>query len=553
MGAGARPAARPIAEAPAGVPPLPVGRWGAAGLCLLAEYIAVSVLFDSGDLTARIGWLKGIGDVGGVALVVLTAAVVLGGRFPADEVARLRARVAELPSLWRWGPAHLAAVVAFFTVTHAVFAGGLASAAHPTALIIAWALLVVAVPATAIGAAVPARALASIARLCAYPGLVGLLAGALAWGLGRASEILWPFLSRATLEAAGAVLAPFTRGELSKEAAHNYLGVGDFVVEIAAGCSGVQGMGLIAALSSVYVVKFRRTLRLPQALLVVPLGVAGAFLANILRIAALVWIGGRVSPDIALGGFHSKTGWLLNCALTLALLALVRRSRVFSRVGAAEAERDNPTVPFLVPLMVNLGLILLTGAGVASFDRLGPLRIAVATVVLLMLMPRRRLRAVVEWRPALAPVLIGAAVFPLWLLLAGPTDADRAAVGVGLAAMSWTARLGWLAGRAFGLMVLAPVTEELAFRGFLLRRLYRVEFDLADYAAAARRPWPLLASAVAFGALHRSLLAGSLAGLAYGVAMIPRGRLADAVVAHAVTNALLVAYVVATSSWQLLA
>jgi exosortase E/protease (VPEID-CTERM system) len=562
MGAGARRAASPLAETPAGVPSLPVGRWAAAGACLLAEYIAVSVRFDSGDLTARIAWLHGIGDLGGVALVVLTAAVVLGGKPAADQVARLRVRVAALPSLWRWAPAHLASVVAFLVVTNAVFGGGLPTAAHPTALIAAWVLLVGAVTFTAVGAAIPARAAASLARLCAYPGLVGLLAGALAWSLGRASEILWPFLSHVTLEAAAAVLAPFAGSDLYKDVARQYLGVGNFVVVVAAGCSGVQGMGLIAALATVYVVRFRRTLRMPLALIVVPIGVAAAFAANVLRIAALVWIGGRVSPDIALGGFHSKTGWLLNCALTLALLALVRRSRALGRAAGAgaavvvveaEPERENPTVPYVMPLMVNLGLVMLTGAGVASFDRLGPLRILAVAVSLAWLLPRRRLRAVIEWRPALAPVLIGAAVLPVWLLLAGPTDADRASVGAGLAALSWQGRLGWLAARAFGLMVLAPVTEELAFRGFLLRRLYQVDFHLADYADAARRPWPLLGSAIAFGALHRSLVAGAIAGLAYGLAMIPRGRLADAVVAHTVTNVLLVGYVVATSSWQLLA
>ena len=44
-----------------------------------------------------------------------------------------------------------------------------------------------------------------------------------------------------------------------------------------------------------------------------------------------------------------------------------------------------------------------------------------------------------------------------------------------------------------------------------------------------------------FGALHGSFLAGTLAGVAYGLVLLRRGRLIDAVVAHAVTNGLLLA------------
>ena len=107
-------------------------------------------------------------------------------------------------------------------------------------------------------------------------------------------------------------------------------------------------------------------------------------------------------------------------------------------------------------------------------------------------------------------------------------------------------------GADFGAAVVAPIVEELAFRGFLLRRLCHADFDRVPYSTAARRVWPLLASSVVFGALHQSFIAGSLAGVAYGLALVPRGRLADAVVAHAVTNAMLAIYVMVTSRWYLL-
>ena len=45
--------------------------------------------------------------------------------------------------------------------------------------------------------------------------------------------------------------------------------------------------------------------------------------------------------------------------------------------------------------------------------------------------------------------------------------------------------------------------------------------------------------------------AGAVAGALYGVALRRRGEVADAVAAHATTNALLLAFVAATGRWDL--
>jgi CAAX prenyl protease-like protein len=50
--------------------------------------------------------------------------------------------------------------------------------------------------------------------------------------------------------------------------------------------------------------------------------------------------------------------------------------------------------------------------------------------------------------------------------------------------------------------------------------------------------------------LHSAWVAGILAGVAYAAVRLYRGRLADAVLAHAVTNLLLSAYVLNTGSWS---
>jgi membrane protease YdiL (CAAX protease family) len=53
-----------------------------------------------------------------------------------------------------------------------------------------------------------------------------------------------------------------------------------------------------------------------------------------------------------------------------------------------------------------------------------------------------------------------------------------------------------------------------------------------------------------FGAMHGRFLAGTLAGVALGLTLARRGRLADAVVAHGTANALIAAYALSTQQWS---
>jgi CAAX prenyl protease-like protein len=115
--------------------------------------------------------------------------------------------------------------------------------------------------------------------------------------------------------------------------------------------------------------------------------------------------------------------------------------------------------------------------------------------------------------------------------------------------MSPPAAILWLALRTVGAVVTVPIAEELAFRGYLMRRL--VSRDFQSVAPVSLSWLSLLVSSVLFGALHESIIAGTLVGLLYGLTYRRRGSLADAVVAHGVTNALLAAYVLVTGSWGL--
>jgi CAAX prenyl protease-like protein len=119
--------------------------------------------------------------------------------------------------------------------------------------------------------------------------------------------------------------------------------------------------------------------------------------------------------------------------------------------------------------------------------------------------------------------------------------------GVGQLPSGWLAV--WLAFRVLGTVVTVPLAEELAFRGYALRRLIAADFERVSFQRFTALSF--FGSSLLFGALHSRLLAGSLAGAAYALVLYRRGEMTDAVVAHATTNALLATWVLATGAWSL--
>jgi CAAX prenyl protease-like protein len=144
----------------------------------------------------------------------------------------------------------------------------------------------------------------------------------------------------------------------------------------------------------------------------------------------------------------------------------------------------------------------------------------------------------------LTPVLLGFGVAILWLVTAGepkpfPVELQTTTIGTVL----------WLGIRCLGSVVIAPICEELAFRGFLLRRLQSKIFEAVPFHQFGILP--LIVSSVLFGALHGDRwLAATLAGAAYALVMRHRGRLSDAVLAHASTNGVIAIYSLWLQDWQ---
>jgi len=98
-------------------------------------------------------------------------------------------------------------------------------------------------------------------------------------------------------------------------------------------------------------------------------------------------------------------------------------------------------------------------------------------------------------------------------------------------------------------VVLVPILEELFWRAWLMRWLIDPRFEkipLGRY-----RPASFWITALMFAAEHGPYWdVGLLAGIAYNWWMVRTRSLGDCILAHAVTNACLCGYVVATRHWE---
>jgi CAAX prenyl protease-like protein len=144
---------------------------------------------------------------------------------------------------------------------------------------------------------------------------------------------------------------------------------------------------------------------------------------------------------------------------------------------------------------------------------------------------------------------MGAAVFAIWIVLEPSMNGGaKSVLETALAALPAGQKALWLAFRVAGSIIIIPWVEELAFRGYLLRRLAGQHFDTL---APPRFTWgSFILSSLAFGLLHTRWLAGTLAGMIYALAFYRRGKLGDAITAHMVSNGLIALSVLAGDRWS---
>ena len=359
------------------------------------------------------------------------------------------------------------------------------------------------------------------------------------------TQELWRSTAAATFGLVRLILQPILPG-LTADPGTRVLGTQRFGVEILEFCSGLEGMSLILVFMVAWLWYFRREYRFPRALLLIPFGVALMFGLNAVRIAVLVLIGNAGYSEVAEYGFHSQAGWIAFNAVAVGIAIWTRRSRWLNRSEKLlEGDQsDNPTAVFLMPLLAILAAGMLSRALSGRFEWFYPLRLFACLAVIVIY--RRRLAAL-DWRWSWRGPLLGFGVFFVWFIAVHFLAPDQG-MPEALAAASPSLRWGWIVCRVAGSVLTVPLAEELAYRGFLMRRLQSRDFESLAY---ERVGWFAIAvSSVLFGAAHGALwLPGSIAGFAYGWIAKQQGRLGEAVSAHMMTNLLVAVVALGSGSW----
>lgn len=321
------------------------------------------------------------------------------------------------------------------------------------------------------------------------------------------------------------------------------IGIGDFYVNIGPPCSGVEGFVLVSAFIGIYAFIFRSDVRMGRfLLLMLPLAILCSWLLNILRITLLILIGARISPEIAVNGFHSYAGWLMFTALAFGLTAVAQTVPWLHREGLRSANarplRSDPVAAQLLPFAA----FMVAGTLVAALAPHPGLGMAFGVFVLgpavLFFAPVFRN---MDFRPDPISLAAGAIVGLGWVMTAPAADPE---LGLLLATFPAWAFAAWAICRVLVTTVLVPVIEEMFFRGYLLTRL--------DGPQPWRRALAIGLSSLAFALLHGRWLEAGLAGVVFALVALRRGRVADAIWAHVVANGVVAAIAAARGDWSLI-
>jgi exosortase E/protease (VPEID-CTERM system) len=534
--------------------PLPYVRWAGLVLLLVAELVALSCWFDTGvlgdntwsellvgqtPLLLRIGVCMGAATllVGGPRLWQTIAGRYHSGPFP-----------------WPFFLAHVAAFALLATLTSLVLERGLAASPRALAWLGLWLAAGLLTLTTWALSAMPARTWQHLGKSC-WPALVaGTAAGLVAFLFGLVTAEFWKPLGQGTLWLVF-YIADLVFGNAILDSANFVVGTSSFSVSIAPECSGYEGIGLIAAFCGIYLWVFRLSFRFPHALLLVPIGMLAIWICNALRIVLLIGLGSHGWEGVAVGGFHSQAGWLAFNAVALGLVFFSDRIRFVaadlksaSAAGAADLKSADSALPadcksaatttapaYLAPFLTAIATAMIAGAFAADFEWLYPLRVVAVLGVLWVF---RHSYANLGWAWSWQAFTLGVFTFLIWVMLTPGKPGAEFQRGGDLSYLPPGWALVWLSIRFLGFVVAVPLCEELAFRGYLTRRLQAADFNEVPL---GRFSWlSFLGSSVLFGALHGQYwFAGILAGALFALALYRRGRMGDAVLAHVTANALI--------------
>ncbi len=161
-----------------------------------------------------------------------------------------------------------------------------------------------------------------------------------------------------------------------------------------------------------------------------------------------------------------------------------------------------------------------------------PLRVIFVSAAVLAFLP---VLAKLDWKRDPLATAAGAVVGIYWIAI--PVNAGDGPPPYGNLAGGML--LLWFVMRGLGTIVLVPLVEELFFRGYLERRLRLYNGHLWIGLAA-------LVTATLFALLHDRWIEAFVASLIFSFIALRRGRVTDAVLAHAIANAIIFGFALAT-------
>ena len=219
-----------------------------------------------------------------------------------------------------------------------------------------------------------------------------------------------------------------------------------------------------------------------------------------------------------------------------------------------EPPNRRATLGYVAPFLVFVGIMAAQAAFRLPAQWYLPLQFA-SVVLTIVFVSRANLRL----RPAfpLASIGIGIAVFAIWIApdaLFGYRHHWLFASSITGAAASTIdpvlrRNATFVALRVASSVIVVPVIEELFWRGWLMRWL--VGHDFLKVPLGTYTPTAFWIVAVLFASEHGPYWeVGLAAGIAYNCWIIRTRNLADCILAHAVTNGLLAAYVLTMGQWQ---
>jgi len=442
---------------------------------------------------------------------------------------------------------NLAGVAVFF-VPVLLFQEG-AGTRNMAPILACWALGLGLAGAGALGMLAPSARWAALLRARWGMLLACLVAGLVAPYLAQTILPLWRvgLFSDATFHSVLWLMSSLG-SDVTANFAERSIGDDTFRANIAPLCSGVEGMALILFFVSMYLVLFRKELRFPAVLLLYPFGLVASWLLNVVRISLLITIGVNGHPELAVNGFHSHAGWLMFTVLSLVIVGIAR----FTGYFAAEAQAQRaPLMPFLadpvvaqiLPFAVFMASALLANTFANAPALVYPLRALAMAAVLALVLPHLR---ALPWRLDPLSLAAGLAIGVIWAATSPPaTASDQALSGV-LAALPQGEFTLWVLARVLGTVVLVPVIEELFFRAYLLTRLG------GQPAPIWRLVLAVAVTSALFGALHDRWALAAVAGAVYALLRLRSGRVTDAILSHATSNAWIAGAAILANDWSLI-